>query len=50
MKTFARSAAVFLIFLVGTVSVIHVDRQCRQMDGGGGCFIEKVENFIENQR
>ena len=49
MKTFARSIAVFLIFLAGTVSVIHVDRQCQMMNAGDGGFLEKVENFIENQ-
>ena len=50
MKTFGRSVAIFLIFLVGTLSVIHVDRQCQEMNAGDGGFIEKVENLIENQR
>ncbi len=49
MKTFGRSVLIFLIFLVGTASLIHVDRQCQQMNAGDGGFIEKMENFIENQ-
>ncbi len=48
MKTFRRSVVVFLIFFLGTVCAIHVDRQCQQMNGGDGGFIEKMENFIEN--
>ncbi len=50
MKTFGRTVAVFLMFLVGTVSLIHVDRQCQMMNAGDGGFLEKVENFIEKQR
>ena len=49
MKNFGRSVLIFLIFLVGTVSAIHVDRQCQQISAGDGGFMEKVENFIENQ-
>lgn len=48
MKTFGRSVAIFLIFLAGTLSVIHVDRQCQEMEGGGGPLIlDKTMKMIK---
>lgn len=47
MKTFGKSIIVFLIFFVGTLSVIHVDRQGARMSGTGALFTETIENFIE---
>lgn len=33
MKTFRKSIVVFLLFFIGTASLVHVDRQCAQMTG-----------------
>lgn len=46
MKTFLKSTAVFLIFLAGTLSVIHVDRQCQEMEGGGVTIMEEIETAV----
>lgn len=46
MKTFGRSVAIFLIFLAGTLSVIHVDRQCQEMEGGGVTIMEEIETAV----
>lgn len=47
MKTFLKSTAVFLIFLVGTLSVIHVDRQCQTTDGGGPLILDWTMKTIK---
>ena len=33
MKTFRKSILIFLLFLVGTVSLVHVDRQGAIIEG-----------------
>lgn len=51
MKTLRQAMVVFLIFLTGTVALVHVDRQCAMMDADThtslGSVLEKLENFIE---
>lgn len=47
MKTFLKSIAVFIIFLLGTASLAHVDRQCAQMDASHIPVMERLENFID---
>ncbi|MGN0659143.1 MAG: hypothetical protein ACI4LA_06015 [Emergencia sp.] len=50
MKTFKKSAVIFLLFLLGTLSVIHVDRQCQAAAANGMSIIGNMEKFIENYR
>lgn len=33
MKTFGKSVVIFLLFMIGTAAIVHVDRQCAQMAG-----------------
>ena len=47
LKTLRQTVVVFLIFLIGTLALVHVDRQCAMMDGDTGQVMEKLENFIE---
>lgn len=51
MKTFRKSIVIFLLFMIGTMSAVHVDRQCAAIEGsvdsGLSRALEKLENFIE---
>lgn len=47
MKTFRKSIVLFIVFLLGTVSLVHVDRQCAQIDGSHVPVMERLENFID---
>lgn len=47
MKTFGKTVAIFLIFFIGTLSLIHADRQCGQMTGNYGGLEETIEKGIE---
>lgn len=33
MKTFAKAIVIFILFFMGTTAVVHVDRQCAQING-----------------
>lgn len=47
MKTFFQSVAIAFIFFVGTLSVIHVDRQAAYMNGEPSQLMRTVENAVE---
>lgn len=51
LKILRQTVVVFLIFLTGTLALVHVDRQCAIMDANTqtalGTVMEKLENFIE---
>ena len=47
LKTFGKSIVLFLVFLLGTASLVHVDRQCAQIDASHVPVIERLENFID---
>ncbi|MBR3785018.1 MAG: hypothetical protein IKJ77_01225 [Firmicutes bacterium] len=47
MKTLAKSLLIALIFFVGTVSVIHTDRQTAYMNRQEPQIVDAVENAVE---
>ena len=51
LKTFRNAVVLFLLFMVGTMAVVHVDRQCAMMERNTESFAEtlteKLENYIE---
>lgn len=47
MKTLGQCMAVALIFFVGTLSVIHVDRQAAYMNGETPQLMKTVKNAAE---
>lgn len=51
LKTFRNAVILFLLFMTGTMAVVHVDRQCammdRNMDSFAESLTEKLENYIE---
>ena len=49
MKLFRKSVVIFLVFMLGTMALIHVDRQCAQMEKTTADIAEEVENIIEKQ-
>ena len=48
MKTLGRCTAIALIFFVGTLSVIHVDRQGGFMNRRSPQIMKTVEETVEN--
>ena len=44
MKLFRKSVVIFLVFMLGTMALIHVDRQCAQMEKTTADIAEEVEN------
>ena len=48
MHTLIRMLCVFLFFFVGTVAVVHVDRQCSHMVRQDAQIMETIENTVEN--
>lgn len=49
MKTFGKSLIVFLIFMLGALFFVHVDRQGAILAAHEPTAIQKIENFIEKQ-
>lgn len=47
MKLFRKSVVVFLVFMLGTMALIHVDRQCARMEGAEAALAERAEKLIE---
>ena len=51
LKTFRNAVILFMLFMVGTMAVVHVDRQCAMMERNTDSFAEslteKLENYIE---
>ena len=49
MRLFGKAAVVFLVFMLGTMAFIHVDRQCAYLTGKAAPAAGAVENIIEKQ-
>ena len=47
MKTLAKCTAIALVFFMGTLSVIHVDRQSSAMNRRTPEIMAAVENAVE---
>lgn len=47
MKTFGKSIIIFTVFAAGTMSLIHVDRQCAIINGSSASIMSSIENIIE---
>lgn len=47
MKTFRKSLVLLAVFFIGTASLIHVDRQCAQINGGGSTILTVVEKLFD---
>lgn len=47
MKTFRKSIVIFFLFMLGTMAVMHVDRQCRALEGGGTTIAEQITEELK---
>ncbi|MCI9640329.1 MAG: hypothetical protein HFE72_09465 [Emergencia sp.] len=48
MKTFRNAVILFMLFMVGTMAVVHVDRQCAMMERNTDSFAESLTEKLEN--
>lgn len=46
MRTFRHAVIIFLIFFIGTIALIHADRQCSVTAGESGAIEESVEDLL----
>ncbi len=48
MKGIGKFILIFVLFFVGTTAIVHVDRQCAQVNGVDQQIMPAVEKAAEN--